>query len=209
MNIKLFSVLFLIVALSACTGDYVKIFNGKDLTGWKSFGGGDWNVDSGDIVCKSTDGTNAGYLSTVEVYDNFDLSFEFKEEKMEGDFGVFFHTKVDASPVFGWKVVIASVNKGTGSIFEQNGRGWLEHIPGQSEKILKPSGWNKMRVKVEGGHVTTWLNGYLMVDYTDSRIAKGQGGIAFQVGEGEGIQVRLRKIKVKRLDELEKVNQYI
>ena len=209
MNFKQFSVLFLIVALSACAGDYTKIFNGNDLAGWRSFGDGSWSVDEKDMVCESIDGASAGFLSTEEVYNSFDLVFEFKEEQMNGDFGVFFHTDVDTTNVYGWKVVIASANHGTGSVFEVNGRGWLERIPEQREKILKPHDWNKMRIKVEGGHVTTWLNDHLMVDYTDSKIAKGRGGIVFNVGKGKGVKVRLRKIRVKRLDELEKVNQYI
>jgi len=209
MNFKLFSVLSLIVVLSACAGDYTKIFNGKDLSGWRSIGDGKWSVENRDLVCESIDGAGAGYLSTVDAYDSFDLVFEFKEEQMNGDFGVLFHTNVDMSVVHGWKVVIAQLNQGTGSIFEENGRGWLERIPEQSELILKPDSWNKMRIKVEGGHVTTWLNDYLMVDYTDSKIAKGIGGIVFKIGRGKGVKVRLRKIKVKRLDELEKVNQYI
>jgi len=209
MNFKLFSVLFLIVALSACAGDYTKIFNGNDLTGWHSIDDGDWSVDKGELVCESIDGDNVGYLSTTEFYDNFDLVFEFKEEQMDGDFGVLFHTNVDTAVVHGWKVVIAPMNHGTGSIFEENGRGLLERIPEQSEKVLKPGDWNKMRIKVERGHVTTWLNDYLMVDYSDSNIAKGKGGIIFKVGKGKGVIVRLRNIKIKKLDELEKVNQYI
>ncbi len=207
------TVYFIIALMSvlwfSCTGDYKPIFNGNDLSGWESFGSGKWYVENGELTGESDPGDSSSYLSTVNYYDNFDLTFEFKEEKMNGDFGVFFHTKVDSLPVYGWKVVIAPLNQGTGSIFEQNGRGWLEHIPEQREKILKPDEWNKMRIKVERGHVTTWLNGYLMVDYLDSKIALGKGGIAFQLGKGGDVKMRLRRIRIKKLDEQEKVNQYI
>ena len=197
------------VFIFGCSTDHKPLFNGKDLSGWQKYGDGKWFVEKGDLVCESVDGEREGYLTTEKMYDNFDLTFEFKEEKMNGDFGMFFHTDINTTQVYGWKVVIAAMNHGTGSIFEQNGRGWLEHIPEQSEKMLKPDGWNKMHIKVENGHVTTWVNGYLMVDYTDSNIAKGKGGIAFQLGKGKGVKVRLRNIRIKQLDELEKVNQYI
>ena len=197
------------VLFFGCSTDHKPLFNGEDLSGWQKYGDGKWFVEKGDLVCESVDGERDGYLTTENTYDNFDLTFEFREEQMNGDFGVFFHTDINTPQVHGWKVVIAAMNHGTGSIFEQNGLGWLEHIPEQSEKMLKPDGWNKMHIKVERGHVTTWLNGYLMVDYTDSKIAKGKGGIAFQVGKGKGVKVRLRNIRIKQLDELEKVNQYI
>jgi hypothetical protein len=209
MDIRYIVFAFVTLLLSGCATDQSSIFNGNDLTGWKSVGGAKWSAENGNLICESGSDGEGGYLTTEKSYDNFDLSFEFKEESLKSDFGVFFHTDVEAQPVYGWKVVIAPKNGGTGGIFEQNGRGWLEHIPEQSEKVLKPDDWNKMRIKVERGHVTTWLNGYLMIDYTDSKIAKGVGGISFGTGEGGGVKVVIRNIKVKELDELDKVNQYI
>ncbi len=207
MKSRYFAGLFFVFLLMSCSVDHKPVFNGKDLTGWQQYGSGKWYVQDGNLVCESVEGKE-GYLTTERNYDNFDLSFEFKEEQLEGEFGVFFHTNVATSDVYGWKVVIAPLNHGTGSIYEQNGRGWLEHIPEQNEKMLKSNGWNRMRVKVEHGHVITWLNGYLMVDYSDSKIATGKGGITFQV-KGKEVKVKLRNIRVKELDELEKVNQYI
>jgi hypothetical protein len=196
------------VIFFGCVNDQKAIFNGNDLTGWEKSGPAKWYVEDGMLIGEGVSGADNGYLTTTNKFDNFEVALEFRFDK-KGDFGVFFHTEITGSDPFGWKVVVAPLNGGTGSIYEQSGRGWLERIPEQKEKILKENGWNKLKIKVENGHVTTWLNGYLMVDYTDSKIDKGSGGIAFQIPSDSNVKIKLRNIRVKTLDELEKVNQYI
>ncbi len=208
MIIRYLFIVVISVVVWSCTTDYKSIFNGENLDGWQIHGAGKWYVEDGALVCESGKGEDVGYLSTLENYYDFELVFEFKQEEMKNNFGVLFHTTINNSDSLGWEVLIAQLNHGTGSIFEQNGRGWLVHIPEQNEKILKENDWNKLKIKVEGGHVTTWLNGYVMVNYADSKIAEGRGGISFQIHKGGGVKIKLRNIKIKRLDELEKVNQY-
>ena len=60
--------------------------------------------------------------------------------------------------------------------------------------------WNKMKIRVVGGHVTTWLNGQQMVDIKDDKIAKGKGAIALQIHSGGGIKVKWRNLNVKVID---------
>ncbi|NPA36970.1 MAG: DUF1080 domain-containing protein [Chlorobi bacterium] len=208
LNTVLFYTVALMLMLWGCDNEYKPLFNGKSLNGWEAKGPGKWYVENGFLTGENDTASGNSYLYTIDDYDNFELLMEFKEE-IPGEFGIFFHTDISTDSLYGWKVVVAPLNGGTGSIYEQNGRGWLERIPEQKEKLLKENDWNRLRIKVERGHVTTWLNGYLMVDYTDSKINKGMGGIAFQIPEQSRIKIRLRNIKIKVLDELEKVNQYI
>jgi hypothetical protein len=56
-----------------------------------------------------------------------------------------------------------------------------------------------MRIRVEGGHVTTWLNGVQMVDLEDEKIGEGKGAIALQIHSGGGIKVKWRNLKVTEL----------
>jgi hypothetical protein len=72
-------------------------------------------------------------------------------------------------------------------------------IPDEKENILKPEAWNKMKIRVDGDHVTTWLNGKQMVDLRDEKIGAANGSIALQIHDGGGIKVRWRKLYVEEL----------
>ncbi len=196
------------LSVSGCTGDYKPIFNGSDLSGWEVHGSDKWYAENGELIGESGEGDQNGYLSTIKDYHDFELQFEFLPEKMQNSSGLFFRTKIEGSEVFGWKVEIGADQHGTGSIFEQNGRGWLKQISEQDQSALKMGQWNMMKIKVVGGTVSTWLNDEFMVTLSDEKIANGDGCIAFQIHKGGGVKMRWRKIKIKELDKLEKVNQY-
>lgn len=172
------------------------LFNGKNLDGWVVHGTEKWYVESGLLVCQSGPDKQYGYLSTEKNYDNFELTLEFKQ-LADGNSGVFIRSTFEGTRVSGWQVEVAPPNHDTGGIYESYGRGWLVRIPDEMETILKPGKWNKMKIRVEGGHVTTWLNGKQMVDINDDKIAAGKGAIALQIHDGGGIKVLWRNIEVE------------
>lgn len=174
------------------------IFNGKDLKGWKIHGTEKWYVEDGLLVCESGPDAQYGYLSTLKNYDDFELTLEFLQEA-DGNSGVFFRSTFDGTKVSGWQVEVAPPFHDTGGIYESYGRGWLVQIPDEKETILKMGEWNKMKIRVVGGHVTTWLNGQQMVDINDEKIAQGKGAIALQIHDGGGIKVKWRKLRIKEL----------
>jgi hypothetical protein len=59
--------------------------------------------------------------------------------------------------------------------------------------------WNKMKIKVIGNKVTTWLNDTKMITLSDEKIGEGKGAIALQIHDGGGIKVKWRNLKVKPL----------
>ncbi|MGI6120489.1 MAG: 3-keto-disaccharide hydrolase [Desulfosporosinus sp.] len=177
----------------------VELFNGVDLTGWESFGKELWYVKDGLLICESGPEKKYGYLATTRYYDDFDLTLEFKQES-NGNSGVFIRSIVDKDAVVeGWQVEVAPKGNDTGGIYESYGRGWLVQIPDEKENILKEEGWNTMRIKVQGAHVTTWLNGQEMVNIQDEQIGNGHGRIALQIHEGGGIKVLWRNLKLTTL----------
>ena len=188
---------FALSALAAEKGEK-SIFYGKNLDGWKIHGTEKWYVEDGLLVCESGPDAQYGYLSTEKNYDDFELTLEFLQEA-DGNSGVFFRSTFDGTKVSGWQVEVAPPNHDTGGIYESYGRGWLVQIPDEKEDILKMGEWNKMKIRVVGGHVTTWLNGQQMVDINDDKIAKGKGAIALQIHDGGGIKVKWRNLKVKEL----------
>ena len=101
----------------------VKLFNGKDLTGWTIHGTEKWYVEKGELVCESGPDKQYGYLSTKNSYKNFELSVQFKQEA-NGNSGVFFRSSIEGVKISGWQVEVAPLNKHTGGIYESYGRGW-------------------------------------------------------------------------------------
>jgi len=177
----------------------VSLFNGKDLSGWKINGTEKWFVDNGDLVCESGPDKQYGYLSTNKTYKSFELTLVFKQEA-NGNSGVFFRSSIEGVKISGWQCEVAPVNHHTGGIYESYGRGWLIQPDSTKEKYLKTGKWNKLKLKVVGDEVTTWLNGHQMIYIKDEKIGAGNGFIALQIHDGGGIKVRWKKIMIKELN---------
>jgi len=176
----------------------VSLFNGKDLSGWKIHGTEKWFVENGNLVCESGPDKQYGYLATDKSYKNFELTLEFKQEA-NGNSGVFFRSSIDGVRISGWQCEVAPINHHTGGIYESYGRGWLIQPDSTKEKYLKTGKWNKLKLKVIGDEVTTWLNGHQMIYIKDEKIGAGNGFIALQIHDGGGIKVRWKKIMIKEL----------
>ncbi len=190
--IVLFFVLLCMIQLSA--QEKTKIFNEKNLDGWIIYGTEKWYVNNdGNLVCESGPDKEYGYLGTEKKYKDLVLELEFLQEA-DGNSGVFFRSTIEGTKIAGWQVEVAPKGHDTGGIYESYGRGWLIQIPDEKENILKEGEWNKLKIKVVGGNVTTWLNGEKMVELSDEKIGKATGCIALQIHSGGGIKVRWRNI---------------
>ena len=198
MHTKLF--LPLVALFLCCMGcnrpATAELFNGDNLEGWTVHGTEKWYVEDGEIICESGPDAAYGYLSTDEYYDDFELSLEFKQEA-DGNSGVFFRSTLDGTKIDGWQVEVAPPGHDTGGIYESYGRGWLIKPDPEKDRYLKMGEWNKMRIRVVGPTVTTWLNGEQMVELTDEEIGEGKGAIALQIHDGGGIKVRWRNLELR------------
>lgn len=176
------------------------LITGKDLKGWTNYGTEKWYVnDEGLLVCENGPDKQYGYFATNEYYKDFDLTLKFKQIT-NGNSGVFFRSFVEPPvKVHGWQCEVAPKGSDTGGIYESYGRGWLYQIPDDKENILKEGEWNDLRLRVEGDHVQTWLNGEPMTDMHDEQIGKAQGRIALQIHEGGDIKVLWKDIVIKPL----------
>lgn len=174
------------------------LFNGKDLSGWTIHGTEKWYVKDGLLVCESGPDKEYGYLTTDKPYKDFELTLEFKQEA-DGNSGVFVRSTVDGTKVSGWQVEVAPPGNHTGGVYESYGRGWLIQPAPEKEKVLKEGKWNKMKIKLVGDTLTSWLNGVEMVTITDAKIGAGEGSIALQIHAGGGIKVLWKNIKIKEL----------
>ncbi|MFN3760060.1 MAG: DUF1080 domain-containing protein [Algoriphagus aquaeductus] len=190
--------LMLVVAQVSFAQKKVKLFNGKDLTGWKIYGTEKWYVQDGLLVSESGPDKGYGYLGTEENFDDFEITLEFKQEA-NGNSGVFIRSTVDGTKVSGWQVEVAPPGSDTGGIYESYGRGWLIKPDPEKDKALKFGEWNKMKIVVKGDNVTSYVNGVEMVNFSDEKIGQGKGGVLLQIHDGGGIKVYWRNIVLKKL----------
>ena len=194
------TITFILLSLAAAPINAQKttLFNGIDLSGWNVHGTELWYVEDGLLVCESGPEEKYGYLSTEKYYDDFILTLEFKQEA-NGNSGVFFRSTLEGTKISGWQVEVAPPGKNSGGIYESYGRGWLIKPKPEKDKALKMGYWNKMKIKVEGDKIITWINGTRMISLTDQKLRDGKGSIALQIHSGGGIKVKWRNLKVRPL----------
>lgn len=190
--------ILLSLATASINAQKTTLFNGLDLSGWNVHGTELWYVEDGLLVCESGPEKKYGYLSTEKYYDDFILTLEFKQEA-NGNSGVFFRSTLEGTKISGWQVEVAPPGKNSGGIYESYGRGWLIKPKPEKDKALKMGDWNKMKIKVEGDKVITWINGSRMISLTDQKLGDGKGSIALQIHSGGGIKVKWRNLKVRPL----------
>jgi len=190
--------ILLSLATASINAQKTTLFNGIDLSGWNVHGTELWYVEDGLLVCESGPEKKYGYLSTEKYYDDFILTLEFKQEA-NGNSGVFFRSTLEGTKISGWQVEVAPPGKNSGGIYESYGRGWLIKPKPEKDKALKMGDWNKMKIKVEGDKVITWINGSRMISLTDQKLGDGKGSIALQIHSGGGIKVKWRNLKVRPL----------
>lgn len=176
----------------------ISLFNGKNLDGWIIYGTEKWHVEDGLLICESGEDKEYGYLGTEKFYKDFILTLEFKQNS-NGNSGVFIRSTVNGIKVKGWQVEVAPMDLHTGGVYESYGRGWLIKPHPEKEKALKEGEWNRLKIKVQGEQLTSWLNGTEMVNFNDDEIGKGEGGIVLQIHSGGDVKVSWKNIKIKEL----------
>ena len=188
----------LLISIVSTAFAQTKLFNGKDLKGWKVHGTEKWYVENGELICESGPDKQYGYLATDKDFKDFELTVEFKQES-NGNSGVFFRSSIDGTKITGWQAEVAPKGHSTGGIYESYGREWLIKPDPGLDNILKEGDWNTLTVKVKGDLVETFLNGTKMITFKDEKIGAANGKIALQIHDGGGVKIRWRKVEIKKL----------
>lgn len=197
LKTTLFLVAILIIA-STSFAQKTSLFNGKNLDGWKIHGTEKWYVEKGKLICESGPDAKYGYLSTEKSYKDFELTLQFYL-LANGNSGVFFRSSIEGTKIAGWQAEVEPAGGETGGIYESYGRGWLIKPEESVRNAQKTDAWNKMKIRVVGDKVTTWINGTQMITLTDEKIGKANGSIALQIHSGGGIKVKWKNIKIEEL----------
>ena len=180
--------------------DWIRLFNGKDLTGWVEVGKEKWAVEDGAIhgiaISKAY-----GYLKTEKTFKDFHLSLRFKCEG-DGNSGVFFHVDFkpgtpDVSQGLQFEVD-CTIGRHTGGIYG-DGRQWIVWPSPENELVVRHNEWNEYLLKVEGNRYVSRLNGVTMIDFTDPQPRSFDGAIALQLHSGGAGNMWFKDIWIRDL----------
>jgi hypothetical protein len=180
--------------------DWVQLFNGKDLAGWKEIGKEKWAVENG-VIAGRTISKEYGYLETGRDYSDFQLFLRFQCVG-SGNSGVYFHTRfkpgtADVSQGAQFEIDCA-IGKHTGGIYGF-GRQWIVWPAPENETVVRQGDWNEMLVTVKGNRYISRLNGVPMIDFTDPLAPFLTGTIALQLHSGGSGHMLFKDIWVRDL----------
>lgn len=175
-----------------------------------------WEVAGGELISKKEGVTKRADLITVDQYDNFELSFNWKVDKGANS-GVIYHALEGDQPSYesGPEYQLIDDNGYVDKLedWQKSGADYAMHAP--MTLAAKPVGeYNHTKIVVNKSHVEHWLNGVKVVDFElwspewqqlkekgkwkdikDYGMAK-KGYIAFQ---DHGGGVRFKNVKLRQL----------
>ena len=141
--------------------DWRSLFNAHTLTGWRATGRAEgWAVEQGCIACTAKSG---GYLYTLEQFEDFELSLEFR-----------FEPGVNSGVFFRWSDLTDPVHTGLElQVLDTHGReppgrhdcGALYDMVAPAVQVVRAAGeWNRALIHCEGTLVRIDLNDVRVVD---------------------------------------------
>ena len=195
-------------AVSAPEGEFVSLFNGKDLSGWVMEGPQEAFVVKNESIYSTGAYPMPNWLRSEKEYENFILRFEYQTVGWyEGGFLIHAPQYGDASRM-GLKLHIKHERKEYGA----RSAGALYDLRAPLKIANKPSGqWNQMEIISDYPKLQIRLNDELIHDLDMSsdrdladRLRRGHIGI-----QGLGCQAHFRKIEIRELpDKLEYINVF-
>ena len=201
----------LIGTVALAEDDWIELFDGASLKGWKaSENVGTFKVEGGSIAA---DGPRSHlfYVGSdgQASFENFEFSAEVKA-KAGANSGVFFHTQWQESgwPEEGFEIQVNNSQLQHGNYLELKKTGSLYGIRNLYKTLIADDAWYTLNILVQKPGVQVRINGMLVVDYVDperplpegspelNRL--GQGTFALQGHDPES-RAFFRNLRVREL----------
>lgn len=198
-------VVLLFVHASALADDgWTKMFNGKDLSGWKvtTENPQSWKVKDGMLMCAGPR-AHLFYVGQDKPFKNFHFKAEVKTTKGSNS-GIYFHTKYQESgwPKAGFECQVNVTHK------DKKKSSGLYAVSDVADPGIKDDKWYTQEIIVRGKNIQLKINGKTMVDYTEKDGQKpydknferllGEGTFALQAHDPDSV-VYFKNLVVKRL----------
>lgn len=176
---------------------YVPLFNGQDLTGWKTHDGQPigWRV-VGDILVGT--GSERYLFTERSDYRDFHLKVEAKISD-QGNSGVHFRSQMAPKIPPGYE---AQINIGgdrwkTGSLFVLPWNIDTSVLHFQVDPLIKVDEWFTLEILARGPKISVSINNKPVTEISDRQYESGH--IALQAGRAKTEIVQFRKIEIKEL----------
>lgn len=165
------------------------LFDGQTMDGWRDYNGTTltepWHVVDGCIQAKGAGSDGTGYIVTDKIYENFELSWDWKLTK-GGNSGMLYHVierpQYKVPYVTGPEYQLLDVPNFPGELeeWQKLGVDYAMYLPDQSKMKVNPYGnWNNSKIVFDNGHVEHWLNGQKILEFeawTDDWHARKNSG---------------------------------
>ena len=174
----------------AVAGDWISLFDGKTLEGWKSVPEDtDWKVENGVIVGS---GQESLLFYVKEEFDDFELRAECRVDQRSNS-GIFLRSQ--AIPKYfnnGYEVQL-------GSVYAPDRTGGIYHLAPFKKKIVEDDTWFKIHVVAVGNHLVVSINDEVTTDYVDEDQRFRRGYVALQQHFKRNSTVRFRNLQLRPL----------
>jgi len=175
--------------------DFVKIFNGKDLSGLKIIpetAADTFQVEDGVI---KVSGKPNGYFYTEKSYKNFVVRFDWRYPEKAGNSGLLVYIQ-PPHRVFPKCIEVQGAYGSHGSIFAIGGaKGKFKDDGASRKKALKDAKeWHATEVTSMNGKLTAKINGILVCEGEAEGVSEGPLG-----WQSEGAPIEFKNILIKEL----------
>ncbi len=177
---------------------WVRLFDGSTLYGWQMASEANWRVEQGAIV---VDAGSVGLLCTSVNWADYEMTLEF-QTAAETNSGVFLRTPLEPldPAVDCYEVNIAPTSNPfpSGSIVKRSKV--IDGAPGSAAAPLDPEQWHRLRMVMQGDHLTIEINEQLVCDYRDPMpLPAGRIGLQHNQGRAAFKNIRIRPLGLKPL----------
>ncbi len=164
---------------------WIRLFDGKTLSGWSTFDPGGWSIDAeGNLVGKGP----RSHLFSPKTYRNLIFRAEAKLNKA-GNSGMYFRAKL----MGGWPDGYEAQVENTSSDPQRTGS--LYNRAKMLEQLIPDDTWWTQTVVAVGNRILIQVNDKLVVDFVDEKNSFTQGHLALQQHD-PGSVVHYRNVAV-------------
>ncbi len=174
-------------------GQWISLFNGKDLTGWRQVNDGTFTATNGVLHLEG----GKGWLRTRKEYTNFILEGEWRGLVTNYNSGFFLRAPLDGKP---WATNVWQVNTKQSAIGELLA-GSKKVVPSVTPPI-PVNEWVKFRMEAQGRKLTLFVNGQHVWDFNEFDVDHGYIGL-----QAEGKAFDFRSLRVRELEASSPVGQ--
>jgi hypothetical protein len=176
-------------------GEWVQLFNGKDLSGWRTRTGtpGNWRVTNGILSCPG----GGGLFTEENDWSDVEVLIEARFSSLITPSRLFLRAPPSLRVDMSYMVEIGGTKpRPTGSIFI-GGRAPRQALV--ETQLVPPDTWFRMEVTIREHQIVTKLNGQMVAKFTDEKKARWKGHLALTHSKNPKGGIHFRRIEARDL----------